>query len=58
MIKNLPTNAGTSLLGYNPQGRKELDTTERLHFTKDIVFSVLATGPVVPAVPAVMSTRH
>ena len=25
-----------SLEGYSPWGRKELDTTERLHFTKDV----------------------
>ena len=25
--------AWRSLVGYSPQGRKELDTTERLHFT-------------------------
>ena len=25
---------GRSLVGYSPWGRKELDTTERLHFTR------------------------
>ena len=29
-----------SLVGYNPWGRKELDTTERLHFTS-LHFQVL-----------------
>ena len=26
------SHGGRSLVGYSPQGRKELDTTERLHF--------------------------
>ena len=26
------SHGGRSLVGYNPWGRKELDTTERLHF--------------------------
>ena len=26
-----------SLVGYSPWGRKESDTTERLHFTSDLI---------------------
>ena len=28
------SHGGRSLVGYSPWGRKELDTTERLHFTQ------------------------
>ena len=29
-----------SMVGYRPRGRKELDTTERLHFTYVIIYSL------------------
>ena len=31
----IPWTEKPSLVGYSPQGRKELDTTERLHFPAD-----------------------
>ena len=36
-----------SLVAYSPWGRKELDTTERIHFH----FKVLSTGPPMQWVP-------
>ena len=33
-----------SLMGYSPRGRKELDTTERLHFTSLIEDYIRLTG--------------
>ena len=33
-----------SLVGYSPRGRKESDTTERLHFTVAVMLSELLCG--------------
>ena len=42
---------GLHLVGYSPWGRKESDTTERLHFTslqmKDMIYLVVKTGEVI-----------
>ena len=37
-----------SLEGYSPWGRKELDTTERLHFTIPFLFKFKPLSPCLP----------
>ena len=43
-----------SLVGYSPWGRKELDTTERLHF----IDSTLLQSPPVPINPVTVSVHN
>ena len=43
-----------SLVGYNPWGGKELDTTERLHFSFFLYSSVLLAGAPISELPVVL----
>ena len=52
-----------SLIGYSPWGRKELDTTERLHFTSSlpdipVLLKELTQSNVVVVVVHILSRRQ
>ena len=44
-------------MGYSPWGRKELDTTERLHFLSCAVCGILVSQPGIEPMPPALETE-